>query len=190
MERSERGHRDPSSQGQPRCHFQDSGDRDAPKELRSPQHRVKERQASLDERDLRSLCSKPPLALYIVTDRRSKKARNIGRNPNVAFVMPVPRSPASLSPGSIQFQGTAEIVPVTDETAQKAFNASFVRMILKAQFAQKRELSIFVRIRPDALVFTYGVGATLFRLMKHVEGAFARVEIPAARLEQGTGPET
>ena len=131
-----------------------------------------------------------PLALYIVTDRRSKKARNIGRNLNVAFVMPVPRSPASLSPGSIQFQGTAEIVPVTDETAQKTFNASFVRMILKAQFAQKRELSIFVRIRPDALVFTYGVGATLFRLMKHVEGAFARVEIPAARLEQGTGPET
>ena len=132
-----------------------------------------------------------PLALYIVTDRRSKKARNIGRNPNVAFVVPVPRSPGFLPPASIQFQGTAEIVPVTDETAQKAFNASFVlRMILKAQFAQKREVSIFVRIRPDALVFTYGVGATLFRLMKHVEGASARVEIPAARLEQGTGPET
>ena len=132
-----------------------------------------------------------PLALYIVTDRRSKKARNIGRNLNVAFVMPVPRSPASLSPGSIQFQGTAEIVPVTDETAQEAFKASFVlRRILQMQFAQKREVSIFVRIRPDALVFTYGVGATLFRLMKHVEGASARVEIPATRLEQGNGPAT
>ena len=132
-----------------------------------------------------------PLALYIVTDRRSKKARNIGRNPNVAFVVPVPRSPGFLPPGSIQFQGTAEIVPVTDETAQKAFNASFVlRMILKAQFAQKRDVSAFVRIRPDALVFTYGVGVTLFQVMKHVEGASARVEIPASRLEQGNGPET
>ena len=45
-----------------------------------------------------------PLALYIVRDRRSKKARNIDRNPNVAFVVPVPRSPGFLPPAPSNFR--------------------------------------------------------------------------------------
>jgi len=127
-----------------------------------------------------------PFALYVVTDRRSKKARNIGRNPNISFVVPIRRNPGFLPPGSVQFQGRAEIVPLTDEAGKEAFNASIVlRRVLKMQLVQKREVSTFVRIRPDPIVFTYGVGMTIFRLMKHIEGAASRVEIPTSRLDHG-----
>ncbi len=113
-----------------------------------------------------------PFALYIVTDRRSKKARNIDRNPNVSFGVPIHRSPGFLPPSSIQFQGRAEIIPSTDKAGNEAFNASNrLRRVLKMQLVQKREVSTFIRIRPDPVVFTYGVGLTIFQLMKHIEGA-------------------
>lgn len=125
-----------------------------------------------------------PFSLYIVTDRRSKKARNIVQNPNVSFVVPISRRLGSLPPSSVQFQGTAEILPLTDEDAVEAFRPSVVlRRVLRTQLDQKREVSIFIRVRPDPVVFTYGVGMSILRLMKHVEGAATRVEIPPRRIE-------
>lgn len=125
-------------------------------------------------------------ALYVVTDRRSKKARNIARNSNISFGVPIHRSPGFLPPGSIQFQGRAETIPLTDDAATEAFNASFVtRRILGMQLGQKRDASTFIRIRPDPVVFTYGVGMTILHLMKHIEEGASRVEIPRARLEHG-----
>ena len=117
--------------------------------------------------------------LSIVTDRRSKKARNISRNPNVSFTIPVPRRLGFLPPNSIQFQGTAEILPLTDEPSLEAFGGSIVlRRVLKAQLDQKKEVSVFIRVRPGPVVFTYGVGVSIVSLMKHVEGAAARIELP------------
>lgn len=127
-----------------------------------------------------------PFVLYIVTDRRSKKARNIGRNPNISFVVPIHRSPGFLPPNSIQFRGRAEIIRLTDEIAKDAFNSSIIlRRVLKMQLVQKPEVSTFIRIQPDPVLFTYGVGMTIFQLMKHIEGAASRVEIPTSRFEQG-----
>ena len=53
------------------------------------------------------------------------------------------------------------------------------------QLVQKPEVSTFIRIQPDPVLFTYGVGMTIFQLMKHIEGAASRVEIPTSRFEQG-----
>ena len=121
-----------------------------------------------------------PLTLYIVTDRRSKKARNISRDPKVSFVIPIPRRVGFLPPSSIQFQGTADTLPLVDETSRTAFGRSLVtRRILKIQLEQKGEVSTFIRVRPDPVILTYGVGMSIIQLMKHVEGAASRVETPA-----------
>jgi hypothetical protein len=58
-----------------------------------------------------------PLALYIVRDRRSKKARNIDRNPNVAFVVPVPRSPGFLPPAPSNFRPRQRLFLTRDVAA-------------------------------------------------------------------------
>jgi len=124
-----------------------------------------------------------PFGLYIVTDGRSKKARNITRNPQVSFVIPVPRWFGFLPPSSIQFEATAAIIPLSDETSRMTFERSFItKRILSLQLAQKSEVSTFIRVRPSSVMFTYGVGLSIFQLMKHVEGAAARVEIPPGRI--------
>ncbi len=124
-----------------------------------------------------------PLALNLVTDRRSKKARNIARKPDVAFVIPIHRSPGFLPPSSIQFQGKALLLPPTDTECRQAFESSWVmRRVLKLQLEQKGEVSVFVRIHPDPVILTYGVGLSLLQLMRHLEGSSARIEIPASRM--------
>ncbi len=124
-----------------------------------------------------------PFALYIVTDRRSKKARDIMRNPSISFAIPIPRRPSFLPPNSVQFQGAAEVLPLSDEAAREAFNASRVlRRVLRMQLAQKEDVSTFLRVQPDPVVFTYGLGMSILRLMKHIEAAATRVEIPSSRL--------
>ncbi len=123
-----------------------------------------------------------PFSLYIVTDLRSKKARNITRNPNVSFVVPLPRRLGFLPPSTVQFQGTAEILPLADDKAREAFNASMIlRRVLKLQLAQKGDVSLFIRVRPGSTVFTYGVGMSILELMKHVERAASRVQVSSSK---------
>ncbi len=125
-----------------------------------------------------------PLSLYVVTDGRSKKARNIARNPNVSFVIPIPRRLGFLPPNSIQFQGKAKLLALSDDASNRAFGSSLVlKRVLELQLAQKRDVSTFIQVQPDPVIFTYGVGVTIFQLMKHVEGAASRVEIPQERTQ-------
>ena len=68
-----------------------------------------------------------PLILYIMTDKKSKKAGNIANNPNVSFTIPLFRRLLQfIPPNCIQFQGTAEIIPIIDEGGQQAFRGSMV----------------------------------------------------------------
>lgn len=124
-------------------------------------------------------------ALYIVTDRRSRKARNIAANPHVSLTIPLPRRLLSfLPPNSIQFQGAAEILALDDEAAREAFQGSLVlRRILRLQLEQKAEHSVFLCVRPGRVIFTYGVGLSLLALMRNIEAAASRVEVPQARLQ-------
>lgn len=77
-----------------------------------------------------------PFCLYLITRPVLKKARNIRNNPNVSFVVPFPHYVfRMLPPACIQFQGKAEIIPINDPTATKAFQKSIVlkRSICGAQ---------------------------------------------------------
>lgn len=121
-----------------------------------------------------------PFALYVLTDRRSRKARNVNANPSVSFAIPLPRRLLPfVPPNSIQFQGTAEIMPLQDETAREAYTRSFVlRKVLSLEEAQRR--GVFVRIRPEPVVFTYGVGhLTLSPVhLSQRDDDFSRLPVP------------
>ncbi len=122
-----------------------------------------------------------PLALYVVTDQRSKKVRNIQGNPKVSFSIPLHRRLLSfLPPNSIQFQGAAKILPISDETAKETFSHSFVlRKTLSLEETQRE--GVFLRILPDPVIHTYGVGISLLGLLRNIEGGTSRVEIPPER---------
>ena len=125
-----------------------------------------------------------PFALYVTTSRDNKKARNIARNPNVSFTIPIPRRLLRfLPPHCVQFQGTAQILSFEDEDAGNAFSQSLVlREVLKLERNHVGLKAIFIRIQPDPMIFTYGLGLTFFELLRNIRGASARVRIPESRL--------
>lgn len=126
-----------------------------------------------------------PLALYVTTRSTTRKARNIRRRPEVAFVVPVPRLfvPA-FPPRAIQFLGTATVVPADDESAVRAFSSSwFLRRSLTAeqQIVTEGGDLCFIRIRPDGMLFTYGMGMSMLDNLRRPRQAIGRVAIPPAR---------
>jgi len=126
-----------------------------------------------------------PLAFYVTTNRESKKARNIACNPNVSFTIPLPRRFLTfMSPNCVQFQGTAHIIPFEDENAAAAFDGSLVlRESLKLERKHVQRKAIFIRIRPDPVIFTYGLGLSPLGLVRNIASAISRVEIPLSHLQ-------
>ena len=129
-----------------------------------------------------------PVFFYVTTRTTTRKVRNIGVRPDVAFVVPLARlfAPA-FPPRAVQFQGTADVVAGEDEGALRAFHSSwFLRRILSTEqriVAQGGDLC-FIRIRPDPVIFTYGIGMSVFETMRRPMDAAGRVAIPADRLSK------
>ncbi len=129
-----------------------------------------------------------PVFFYVTTRTTTRKVRNIRTRPDVAFVVFLTRLSAPMfPPRAVQFQGTAEVVAGEDEGAVRAFQSSwFLRRILSTErriVAQGGDLC-FIRIRPDPVIFTYGIGMTVFETMRRPKDAAGRVVIPADRLPQ------
>jgi uncharacterized protein YhbP (UPF0306 family) len=126
-----------------------------------------------------------PLILYVTTRTTTRKVRNIRAHADIAFVVPVPRRFLPVfPPRAIQFQGTATVVSAEDEEAAHAFSASwFLRRIL----ATEQRIVIeggdlcFIRIRPERMLFTYGMGMSVLGNLRHPRAAIGRVAIPAGR---------
>jgi uncharacterized protein YhbP (UPF0306 family) len=126
-----------------------------------------------------------PLILYVTTRTTTRKVRNIKAHNAVAFVVPVPRRFLPVfPPRAIQFQGTATVVSAEDEDAVRAFSASwFLRRILAAEqriVAEGGEMC-FIRVRPERMLFTYGMGMSVLDNLRHPRAAIGRVAIPAGR---------
>lgn len=125
-----------------------------------------------------------PFAIYLMTRRHLKKARNIAGNPNVSLVVALTRRFLwFLPPPSINFQGRAEILDWQDVDGTQTFESFFMgRQILKGyRLAHRRgETRIcFVRIRPDEQISTYMVGYPVWEISKRMESGAARVGVPA-----------
>ena len=126
-----------------------------------------------------------PLALYVTTRTSTRKVRNLRVHPEVAFVVPVPhRFLPAFPPRAIQFMGTATVVAADDEGAKRAFESSwFLQRILATERRIVTEGGdlCFIRIRPDGMLFTYGMGMSVLDVVRRPRGAIGRVAIPAGR---------
>ena len=121
--------------------------------------------------------------IYIMSEPTTAKATNIAHNPNVSFVVPLLRPMLTMvPPACIQFQGKAELLGPNDGEGVQAFRASYLlRMLLKEdqQFDRSGEHSTcFIRVTPDPVIHTYGVGMSVLDLRRHIAEASGRVLIP------------
>ncbi|WXG46274.1 MAG: pyridoxamine 5'-phosphate oxidase family protein [Candidatus Atabeyarchaeum deiterrae] len=113
---------------------------------------------------------KLPFSLYLITRPNLRKARNIQMNPNVSFVVPVPHYFLRFVPPScVQFQGTAEMLPADDRIAIEIFNSS---RVLRHSLEHTKTLGkpVFIRITPDERIFCWGIGASVWQIIRHLAG--------------------
>ena len=101
--------------------------------------------------------------LYINTLRTSRKARNIVTNRAVAVCLPVRRLPVG-PPSTIQFQSTADILPLDDPAIRHQLDAGRLASITGHGELDHPD-GCFLRIKlPDRLV-TYGLGMSIRSLI-------------------------
>lgn len=134
------------------------------------------------------------LAIYVMTRRHLRKARNIAAYPRISLVVPLARRVLwFLPPATIQLQGTAQILDWTDETGTEVFGRFWMgRRILEAYEKSRRrgETRVcFLKITPDPVVHTYMVGFNPLELRKRMESAAATVTIEPARGPAAGAPQ-
>jgi len=101
------------------------------------------------------------LDLYIFTGAKSRKARNISVNPQVAVTIPIPYIFRFIPPRVIQFQGRAEILSKADPLANQIYRWRIPKDID----------GCFVHIRPEGKIWTHGVGMSIIERARHPERA-------------------
>lgn len=124
------------------------------------------------------------LALYVMTRRHLRKARDIAGNPRVALVIPVQhRILRFLPPASIQLHGCAEILDWRDEAGTDVFRRFWLgQVILKAYqraFRRGEHRICFLKITVDPVITTYMVGIPMWELRHGIERGAAHVLIPS-----------
>lgn len=106
-----------------------------------------------------------PFCLYLITRPVLKKARNIAQNPNISFVVPFPYFVLRPFPQScIQFQAKAEIVPIDNSDATRAYERSVVLRRSKEHSLRLGE-SIFIKVVPDEKIFSFGISASALQFL-------------------------
>lgn len=114
--------------------------------------------------------------LYVNTKRTSRKARNIVANPNVAVAIPVRRLPIG-PPSSIQFQGTATLLDLDDPEILELVAAGRLKSIT-GHGELEIEDGCFLRVTPNKRLFTYGLGMSLYRLIKDPLNVGGVIDLP------------
>lgn len=123
------------------------------------------------------------IAIFVMTRRHLKKARNVALNSRVSLVVPLPRRLLwFLPPATLQLSGEAKILDWTDDEGRDAFRKFWIgRRIFKAYEESHRrgETRIcFLKITPDPVINTYMVGSNIWQLRKDMESGAAKVVDP------------
>ena len=100
--------------------------------------------------------------IYVMTGKRTKKARNISKNNHVAVTIPFYKSLLHrlitiAPPAQITFRGTAELLDQSDEEAQKRYKE---KMKVDVSNDIKKD-SIWIKITPGKRIECHGVGIRL-----------------------------
>ena len=125
------------------------------------------------------------LALYVMTRRHLRKARDVARDPRVSLVVPLPRRLLwFVPPATIQLRGRAELLDGDDPAGIAVFRGFWMgRRILEAydKSRQRGETRVcFLRITPDPEVRTYMVGYGVLEVRRRMESGAGRVLLPPA----------
>ena len=128
-------------------------------------------------------------AIYVMTRRHLKKARNIARNPNVSLVIPLARRLLwFLPPPCIQVSGKAEILDWNDVAGTEAFRRFWMgrRILAMYEDAQERgeTRTCFVKITSNPVISTYMVGYSAWELRSRGELASGKVRVPPELLPE------
>jgi hypothetical protein len=115
--------------------------------------------------------------LYVSTLRSSRKARNIAANPAVGVCIPVRRLPVG-PPSAVQFQAHAELLAYDDPEVTALLGAGKLGGI-----TGHGELDLpdgcFVRLTPSGRLNTYGLGMSLWQLLRNPLDAGGQVDLTA-----------
>jgi general stress protein 26 len=123
------------------------------------------------------------LAIYVMTRRHLRKARNISQNPSVSLVVPLTRRLLwFVPPPTIQLHGQAEILDWTDSEGTDVFRRFWMgRRILEGYRKSQRhgETRVcFLKITPDPVISTYMVGSSIWQVRRRMESGTAKVVNP------------
>lgn len=114
--------------------------------------------------------------LYLLIGGDTVKARNIRENPRVAISIPVRTFPMA-PPMAVQYQGTAELLAVDDPEITALLQAGRLKKITGLG-ALKAPGVTFVRVRPGRRIASYGIGMSLFSLMRDLTRGARSVKVP------------
>jgi general stress protein 26 len=122
------------------------------------------------------------LAIYVMTRKHLRKARDIAQNPNVSLVVPLKRRLLwFLPPATIQLHGRAEILDWTDEPGIELFGRSWLGRRILAAYRESHHRGesriCFLKITPDPVVHTYMVGVGIWELRRRMESGAGKVSL-------------
>lgn len=113
--------------------------------------------------------------LFVNTLRTSRKARNAAANPDVAVTIPIRRIPFG-PPSSVLFQATVEVLDVDDPEIAGLLQAGHLKSITGHGELELPD-TCFLRITPRARLFTYGLGMSLWSLIRDPLNAGGHVDL-------------
>ncbi|MEV0587115.1 pyridoxamine 5'-phosphate oxidase family protein [Nonomuraea sp. NPDC050310] len=113
--------------------------------------------------------------LYMATLESTVKARNIRENGHVAICVPSRRIPFG-PPYTLQFQGTAELLPAKDPHIQDLLAAGSLKAITSLGEADMPGIC-FIVVTPGRRVATYGLGVSLMTWIRSPLEAASSVEL-------------
>lgn len=111
-------------------------------------------------------------SLYVSTDLAGRKGRNLAAGSHVGVTIPVRRAPVG-PPSAVQFQGTAELLALDDPHLLDLVAQGELKTVT-GHGELEREGACFVRITPGATLHTYGLGMSLWRLIREPLDAAGR----------------
>ncbi len=111
--------------------------------------------------------------LCIVVHEHSVKVRNIRQNPKVAISIPIRKVPF-FPPYSIQFQGTAEIIPLDDPNIRQLVEDNEFRRISTRKDLEKPG-QVVIRVTPGKHLSTYGFGFSPLQIIRDPQSAMRSI---------------
>jgi hypothetical protein len=114
--------------------------------------------------------------IYVSTELGTRKAKNIAHEQRVAIAIPVRRLPIG-PPMLIHFQTTAEMIPTDDRRIRSLLDAGDLEKVTSHGELELAD-GCFLKIPVPSRIHTYGLGLSLYRLIRDPLSAVGITHLP------------